>query len=72
MNKNPFNEEIKKQRLQINELQLEHHDLDEIIDRLAQDPAVDQLKIKRLKKRKLILKDMITKLQSKIIPDLGA
>ena len=43
-----------------------------MIDRLSHDPLVDQLRIRRLKKRRLILKDMITRLESDIIPDLDA
>ncbi|HRY15163.1 MAG: YdcH family protein [Candidatus Competibacteraceae bacterium] len=54
------------------ELRIEHRDLDDVIARLAKDPLVDELELKRLKKRKLMLKDMITHLESKIIPDLNA
>ena len=53
-------------------LKLEHRDLDDIILRLTQDPMVDQLQLVRLKKRKLLLKDMIAKLASQLIPDLEA
>lgn len=61
--------EIKKK---IVVLKLEHHDLDLSIQRLADDPHVDELALKRMKKRKLQLKDMIAKLQSQLIPDLDA
>jgi hypothetical protein len=44
---------------QLNELLAEHQDLDMMIDRLSEDPGVDQLSIQRLKKRKLALKDQI-------------
>lgn len=54
------------------ELQLEHRDLDEIIHHLSQEPSIEQLKIKRLKKRKLHLKDQITRLENKLIPDILA
>jgi len=54
------------------ELKLEHHDLDLSIQRLAADPHVDELALKRMKKRKLHLKDSIAKLQSQLIPDLDA
>ena len=47
-------------------------DLDYLIDRLQEDPMVDQLRIRRLKKRKLLLKDMITTLESEMIPDMDA
>ena len=53
-------------------LKLEHHDLGLSIQRLADDPHVDELALKRMKKRKLQLKDMIAKLQSQLIPDLDA
>lgn len=51
---------------------LEHRDLDDIILRLTQDPMSDQLQLIRLKKRKLLMKDMIAKIASQIIPDLEA
>ena len=54
------------------ELRIEHRDLDDVIARLAKDPLVDELELKRLKKRKLMLKDMIAHLESKLIPDLNA
>ncbi|MGH7888446.1 MAG: YdcH family protein [Candidatus Binatia bacterium] len=54
------------------ELQIEHRDLDEIVARLAESPRIDELLIKRLKKRKLQLKDQIAKLKSALIPDLDA
>jgi hypothetical protein len=56
----------------IKELRLEHRDLDEIIDRLSKDATMDQLLLRRLKKRKLLLKDTIERLQSQLIPDLDA
>lgn len=59
-------------RLRLEELKIEHKDLDEIIQRLATDPLVDQLQLRRLKKRKLALKDMISRLQSRLIPDIEA
>ncbi len=54
------------------ELKLEHRALDEAIPRLQRDPAADDLQIRRLKKRKLLLKDAIARLESKLIPDLDA
>lgn len=54
------------------ELREEHRDLDEAIARLAADPAMDQLQLSRMKKRKLKIKDWIAYLESKLIPDLDA
>ena len=59
-------------RAQLAQLRLEHRDLDAAIDRLAADPAMDELQLRRLKKRKLRIKDAIAKLESKLIPDLDA
>ena len=53
-------------------LKEEHHDLDQAIARLAVDPTLDQLRLTRMKKRKLKLKDWIAYLESKLIPDLDA
>jgi len=54
------------------ELRSEHRDLDAVIARLVEDAAADELTLKRLKKRKLVLKDSIAKLESRLIPDLDA
>jgi len=54
------------------ELKEEHRDLDAAILRLSEDPGVDQLSLRRLKKRKLKLKDWIAYLESQLIPDLDA
>jgi len=62
-------EAIKKR---LDELRVEHRDMDDIIRRLFVDPDTDQLQMRRLKKRKLNLKDMILKLESKLIPDIEA
>jgi hypothetical protein len=56
----------------LRELRVSHRDLDYLIDRLQEDPMVDQLRIRRLKKRRLLLKDMITTLESEMIPDMDA
>jgi hypothetical protein len=64
--------EQEKLERRLNELKVEHFDLDDIIKRLQEDPTIDQLQIQRLKKRKLSLKDMITRLQSRLIPDIEA
>lgn len=53
-------------------LRIEHRDLDEIIARLSMDIHVDEIQLKRLKKRKLGLKDQILRVESQLIPDLNA
>jgi hypothetical protein len=61
---------LSSERLKL--LRVEHQDLDQVISRLANDPYVDQITLRRLKKRKLMLKDMIAQLESDRIPDLNA
>jgi hypothetical protein len=56
----------------IDALRLEHRDLDEVIARLTGTPMGDQLQLRRLKARKLRLRDMINQLESMLIPDLNA
>lgn len=53
-------------------LKTEHRDLDEVIGRLAEQPIYDQLQLQRLKKRKLLLKDMIARIESRLLPDIIA
>ena len=59
-------------RAKLEALRLEHRDLDIAISRLAEDIHTNELQLKRLKKRKLQLKDYIAKLESLLIPDLDA
>jgi hypothetical protein len=54
------------------ELKVEHRDLDVAIENLAQMISSDELQLTRLKKRKLLLKDAISRLESRLIPDLDA
>lgn len=56
-------------RAQLEEYRLEHRALDTAIERLVSDPTMDQMQLRRLKKRKLVLKDIIAKLESRLIPD---
>jgi hypothetical protein len=56
----------------LRQLRIEHRDLDDIISRLTMDFKVDELQMKRLKRRKLLLKDQIARLESQLIPDLNA
>jgi hypothetical protein len=57
---------------QITMMESEHRDLDSVIERLGEVLPFDQLKLQRLKKRKLVLKDEMTRLRSRILPDIIA
>ena len=59
-------------RAKLEQLRLEHRDLDMAISRLVEDLHTNEVQLKRLKKRKLQLKDYIAKLESLLIPDLDA
>jgi hypothetical protein len=56
----------------IRALEIEHRDLDDVIARLAGHPTQDQLQLRRLKKRKLFLKDSIERLRARLVPDIPA
>jgi hypothetical protein len=56
----------------LRQLRIEHRDSDDVIHRLQLDLYVDQVQLRRLKKRKLLLKDQIARLESLLIPDLNA
>ena len=56
----------------LRELRIEHRDLDDVINRLQMDLYVNEVQLRRLKKRKLMLKDQIARLESELIPDLIA
>jgi hypothetical protein len=56
----------------LRQLRIEHRDLDDVIHRLQLDLYVDQVQLRRLKKRKLLIKDQIARLESQLIPDLNA
>ncbi len=62
-------DEIKRR---IIELQVEHRDLDEAIARLGEQPGIDEIRLRRLKKRKLQIKDTIYMLQMQLVPDIPA
>jgi hypothetical protein len=65
-------EEIQQIRASIIELQLEHRELDQLIESLVREPGFEELHIKRLKKRKLRLKDLLARLENNLIPDILA
>ncbi len=66
--------EADKETLQgkLADLLSEHRDLDDVIDHLMNEGPYDQLQIQRLKKRKLMLKDEIKKLESQLVPNIIA
>lgn len=59
-------------RRKLAELESEHRDLDDVIAGLVAQQSFDQLQVQRLKKRKLLLKDEITKLHARLLPDIIA
>jgi hypothetical protein len=66
------NTDLLRRLERLRELRIEHRDLDDVIARLQLDFKVDELQLRRLKKRKLLLKDQIIRLESELIPDLNA
>jgi hypothetical protein len=64
--------DIEKLREHLAQLKSEHRDLDDVIQQLTERGPYDPLQIQRLKKRKLYLKDLITKLESRLLPDIIA
>ena len=68
----PDENEVEQLRQQLAELKSEHRDLDDVIARVTDSGPFDQLQIQRLKKRKLMLKDEISKIESRLLPDIIA
>jgi len=64
--------ELDSLRGNLKELRVEHRELDARITLLEQEALADHLDLRRMKKRKLLLKDMIVKIESELIPDLNA
>ncbi|HZF15504.1 MAG TPA: YdcH family protein [Steroidobacteraceae bacterium] len=69
---NKVETDLFKNMEKLRQLRIEHRDLDDVINRLSIDFSTDELQMKRLKKRKLMLKDQIARLESQLIPDLNA
>jgi hypothetical protein len=67
-----INRELFRNIEKLRQLRIEHRDLDQVIAQLQMDMRTDELQMRRLKKRKLLLKDQISKLESQAIPDLNA
>lgn len=65
-------EELEELQKRLEELKTEHRDLDVILYQLSEATPVDFLRLQRLKKRKLFLKDSISKLESMLLPDIIA
>ncbi|MDE1547571.1 DUF465 domain-containing protein [Dechloromonas agitata] len=73
MSQHPLSEsEISDLRSLLFELQVEHRDLDLVIAHLTDNPPPDNLLVRRLKKRKLLLKDRILQLEQMLVPDIPA
>jgi hypothetical protein len=64
--------DVEALKAKLTALKTEHRDLDEVITRLAERAPFDQLQLQRLKKRKLLLKDQISKIESELLPDIIA
>lgn len=60
--------DLRSPQRQCIQLQMEHADLNALIDQLSLHPAMDELRIRRLKKHKLVLRDHITRLQLLLLP----
>jgi hypothetical protein len=59
-------------KARLEQLRSEHRDLDDAIARISESAPFDTLQVQRLKKRKLVLKDLIIKLESQLVPDIIA
>lgn len=68
----PGDDEFTDIRRQLHELHIEHRDLDQVIAHLTDHPPPDELLVRRLKKRKLVLKDRILLLETLLVPDIPA
>ena len=65
-------DEQEKLRRKLEELLIEHRDLDDVIEKINNESPFDQLQIQRLKKRKLMLRDLINRLEDSLHPDIIA
>jgi hypothetical protein len=64
----PDPENLRSPPRQLIELRMEHADLDNLIDRAAESVPVDELALRRLKKRRLLLRDQISRIEAQIDP----
>jgi hypothetical protein len=65
-------EDLEEMKARLADLKTEHRDLDDVIARLLEKAPFDQLQLQRLKKRKLLLKDDILRVESRLLPDIIA
>lgn len=65
-------DEIRNWESRLEEMRIEHRDLDTVISRISDEPLHDQLHVRRLKKRKLWLKDQMIAIENLLIPDIDA
>jgi len=65
-------DDIKEQKRRLAEFRTEHGDLDDVIARISAEVPFDQIRLQRLKKRKLALKDQIISLENQMLPDIIA
>lgn len=63
-----MNENLHSPQRRLIELRMEHADLDSLIDRNTDDPAADELALRRMKKRRLLLRDQIARLEGELDP----
>jgi len=70
------NDDLAKQQemllKKLEQITLEHRDLDEVIEDMVLNPSCDMIKLQRLKKRKLAIKDEIRQLHQRLLPDIIA
>ena len=59
-------------RQKLSGLRQNHRELDDVINRISDEAPYDHLQMQRLKRRKLALKDQITRLESQLLPDIIA
>ena len=59
-------------RAKLQDMKLEHRDLDIVISAFSSEADFNQVQLRRLKRRKLQLKDTIARIESHLIPDLNA
>jgi hypothetical protein len=67
-----FDDNLHSLQRQLIELRMEHADLDDMIDRLALASPLDEMALRRLKKRRLLLRDQIARIEAELEPPTPA